>query len=65
MILIKPRRLRRVLLLGAINALLYCGVLFIAEKVSGYEGWQRVRWAWLSTVVLLALSFSLSSYLIH
>ena len=65
MSLSEPGRLRRAVLLGAVNALLYCGALFAAEKVSGYEGWPRPRWAWLSITVLLVLSFSLSSYIAH
>ena len=65
MSLIKPKRLWRVCLLGATNALLYSGVLFIAEKVSGYEGWPRARWAWLSTTVWLVICFTLASYFVH
>jgi ABC-type iron transport system FetAB permease component len=65
MSLSKPNRFWRAGLLGVINALIYCGVLFVAEKVSGYEGWPRVRWAWLSTAVLLIVCFSLAGYLVH
>jgi len=63
--LAKPKRFWRAALLGAINALLYCGVLLAAETLSKYEGWPRARWAWLSTTILLAISFSLSSYIMH
>lgn len=63
--LAKPKRFWRAVLLGAINSLLYCSVLFIAEKLSEYEGWPRARWAWLSTTVLLAVLFSLFSYITH
>jgi hypothetical protein len=65
MSLSKPNRFWRASLLGVINALIYSGVLFVAEKLSGYEGWPRVRWAWLSTAVLLVVCFSLASYLVH
>jgi hypothetical protein len=60
-----PKRFWPASLLGAINALIYSGVLFVAEKVSGYEGWGRARWAWVSITVALAVCFTLASYLVH
>ena len=65
MSLIKLKSFWRVILLGAINALIYCGVLFVAEKISGYVGWPRASWAWVSITVLLISCFSVSSYLVH
>ena len=58
-------RFWRAILLGVVNALIYTGVLFIADKIVGYEGWPRVRWAWISTTVLFLVCFSLASYLVH
>ena len=60
----KPR-FWRANLLGVINALIYTSVLFIGEKVVGYEGWPRVRWVWVSITVLFVACFVLASYLVH
>jgi hypothetical protein len=45
--------------------LIYSGGLFVAEKVSGYEGWGRARWAWVSITIALAVCFTLASHLAH
>ena len=51
--------------LGAINGLIYSAVLHLAESLSGYVGWPRVRWAWLTTTCLLVVCFAVASYLAH
>ena len=55
----------RSLFFGAADALLFAGVLFLAEKLVGYVGWPRVWFAWASTSVLLILCFSSTSYFTH
>jgi hypothetical protein len=55
----------RSIFLGAINALIFSVVLFLAEKIVGYSGWPRVSYAWVSTAVLLILCFAPTSYLMH
>src|SRR5687767_1365745 len=55
----------RAILLGATNALIFAGVLFITEKLVGYVGWPRVWFAWASTSVLLILCFVPTTYLVH
>jgi len=55
----------RAILLGATNALIFAGVLFLAEKLVGYVGWPRVWFAWASTSVLLILCFAPTTYLVH
>ena len=53
------------LLLGAADALIFTGVLFLSEKLVGYVGWPRVWFAWASTSVLLILCFAPTTYLVH
>jgi uncharacterized membrane protein len=55
----------RATLLGAMNALGFAGVLFVAEKLVGYVGWPRVSYVWVSISVLLILCFAPTSYLLH
>jgi hypothetical protein len=55
----------RSVFLGAFNALIFSGVLFLAETIVGYEGWPRVNYAWVSISVLLVLCFAPTSYLIQ
>ena len=55
----------RATLLGATNALIFAGVLLVAEKLVGYVGWPRVWFAWASISVLLILCFAPTSYVVH
>jgi uncharacterized membrane protein len=55
----------RTMLFGAADALIFAGVLFLAENLVGYVGWPRVAYFWVSTSVLLILCFAPTSYLVH
>jgi hypothetical protein len=55
----------RVTLLGAMNAVAFAGVLFVAEKLVGYVGWPRVWFFWVWSCILLILCFSPTSYVLH
>ena len=55
----------RTILLGTVNALVFTLVLYLAEKVTHYEGWPRVSFVWLSISGLLILCFAPTSYLLH
>jgi hypothetical protein len=63
--LAKPPNSWSAVLLGAANGLVYSAVLHLAERLSGYVGWPRVRWAWLTSTCLLIGFFAVASYLAH